>query len=134
MIIALGESIVAIGVGAGSLEHDFTFAATVTIAFAGVAALWWAYFDIIALAAERSLRLADELIRPALARDVFSYFHYPAILGIILYAVAAEKTVAHPEDPLSTPPAPHSGSGSRSSSCRRRSGAIACSAGSPGSA
>ncbi len=103
VIIALGESIVAIGVGAGSLEHDFTFAATVTIAFAGVAALWWAYFDIIALAAERSLRLADDLTRPALARDVFSYFHYPAILGIILYAVAAEKTVAHPEDPLSTP-------------------------------
>ncbi len=103
VIIALGESIVAIGVGAGSLDHDFTFAATVTIAFAGVAALWWAYFDIIALAAERSLRLADDLTRPALARDVFSYFHYPAILGIILYAVAAEKTVAHPEDPLSTP-------------------------------
>ncbi len=90
VIIALGESIVAIGVGAGSLEHDVTFAATVTIAFAGVAALWWAYFDIIALAAERSLRLADEITRPALARDVFSYFHYPAILGIILYAVAAE--------------------------------------------
>jgi low temperature requirement protein LtrA len=103
VIIALGESIVAIGVGAGALEHDFTFAATVTIAFAGVAALWWAYFDIVALAGERSLRLADEIRRPRLARDVFSYFHYPAILGIILYAVAAEKAVAHPEDPLSTP-------------------------------
>ncbi len=103
VIIALGESIVAIGVGAGALEHDLTFALTVTIAFAGVAALWWAYFDIIALAAERSLRLADEITRPALARDVFSYFHYPAILGIILYAVAAEQTVAHPEDPLSGP-------------------------------
>ena len=103
VIIALGESIVAIGVGAAALEHDFTFAAAVTIAFAGVAALWWAYFDIIALAAERSLRLADEITRPRLARDVFSYFHYPAILGIILYAVAAEAAVAHPEDPLSTP-------------------------------
>jgi low temperature requirement protein LtrA len=103
VIIALGESIVAIGVGAAQLGHDFTFAVAVTIAFAGVAALWWAYFDIIALAAERSLRLADEVTRPRLARDVFSYFHYPAILGIILYAVAAETTVAHPEDPLSRP-------------------------------
>ena len=101
VIIALGESIVAIGVGAAGLEHDLTFALAVVIAFAGVAALWWSHFDFSAVAAERALRRADPVRRAPLARDVYSYFHYPAILGIVFYAVAAEKTVAHPDEPLS---------------------------------
>ena len=39
--------------------------------------------------------------RAPLARDVFTYFHYPGVLGIILYAVAAERTLEHPDEPLS---------------------------------
>ena len=101
VIIALGESIVAIGVGATGIPHDLTFAVAVVIAFAGVVALWWSHFDFSAVAAERALRRADPVRRAPLARDVYSYFHYPAILGIVFYAVAAEKTVAHPEEPLS---------------------------------
>jgi low temperature requirement protein LtrA len=101
VIIALGESIVAIGVGTAHLERDATYALSVLVAFAGVAALWWAYFDFTALAAERTLRRASAEIRGPLARDVFTYFHYPVVLGIILYAVAAKKTLEHPLDPLS---------------------------------
>ena len=59
VIIALGESIVAIGVATSHLERDATFALSVVVAFAGVAALWWSYFDFTALAAERSLRRAS---------------------------------------------------------------------------
>ena len=59
VIIALGESIVAIGVGAAEEPRDATFALAVTIAFAGVAALWWSYFDFFALGAERALRFAE---------------------------------------------------------------------------
>lgn len=101
MIIALGESIVAIGVGAAGVAHDLTFAVAVLIAFTGVAALWWSHFDFNAVAAERALRRADPVRRAPLARDLYSYFHYAAILGIVLYAVAAEKTIAHPDEPLS---------------------------------
>jgi low temperature requirement protein LtrA len=101
VIIALGESIVAIGIATSGLERDATYALSVTVAFAGVAALWWAYFDFVAVAAERSLRLASRAARGPLARDVFTYFHYPVVLGIILYAVAAKKTLEHPLDPLS---------------------------------
>ena len=101
VIIALGESIVAIGLGTANLERDWTFAAAVVIAFAGVAALWWAYFDFTATAAERSLRRASPGARGPLARDVFTFFHYPMVLGIILYAVAAKKTLADPSKPLS---------------------------------
>jgi low temperature requirement protein LtrA len=101
VIIALGESIVAIGIGTANLERDLTFAAAVAIAFAGVAALWWAYFDFTATAAERSLRRASAEARGPLARDVFTFFHYPIVFGIILYAVAAKKTLAGPSEPLS---------------------------------
>jgi low temperature requirement protein LtrA len=103
VIIALGESIVAIGVATAGLDRDATYAVSVVIAFAGVAALWWAYFDFTAVAAERSLRRVSGLERTTLARDVFTYFHYPLVLGIILYAVAAKKTLEHPLDPLSKP-------------------------------
>jgi low temperature requirement protein LtrA len=100
VIIALGESIVAIGVGTAGLTRDATYAVSVVVAFAGVAALWWAYFDFTAIAAERALRRASPRARALLARDVFTYFHYPVVLGIILYAVAAKKTLEHPLDPL----------------------------------
>ena len=101
VIIALGESIVAIGIGTSELERDATYALSVVVAFAGVAALWWAYFDFTAVAAERALRRASPEARGPVARDVFTFFHYPVVLGIIFYAVAAKKTLEHPLDPLS---------------------------------
>jgi low temperature requirement protein LtrA len=101
VIIALGESIVAIGIATSGLERDATYALSVTVAFAGVAALWWAYFDFVVVAAARSLRRASGAARGPLARDVFTFFHYPVVLGIILYAVAAKKTLEKPLDPLS---------------------------------
>ena len=101
VIIALGESIVAIGVATAKLERGWAFAAEIAIAFAGVAALWWSYFDFTAIAAERSLKRAPPEARAPLARDVFTFFHYPIVLGIILYAVAAKKTLADPGEPLS---------------------------------
>jgi low temperature requirement protein LtrA len=102
VIIALGESVVAIGVSAESLPRDWTFFATVSIAFAFVAALWWSYFDFPALAAARSLRFARPEKRAPLARDLFTFFHFPNVLGIIYIAVAAKKALAHPSDPLTS--------------------------------
>jgi low temperature requirement protein LtrA len=102
VIIALGESIVAIGLGASHLERGTLFAATVAVAFGGVAVLWWAYFDFLALGAERTLARTPVAKRGPLARDVYSFCHFGFVLGIIFYAVAAKKTLEHPEDPLST--------------------------------
>jgi low temperature requirement protein LtrA len=101
VIIALGESIVAIGVGAEADPRNLTFAIAVLIAFACVAALWWAYFDFASTGAERALRFAEPRRRGPLARDVFTLFHYPQILGIIFVAVAAKEVLAHPVEPLS---------------------------------
>jgi low temperature requirement protein LtrA len=101
IIIALGESIVAMGVGAADLERDLTFAFAAIVAFVGAAIIWWAYFDIPARAADRILHALPPEKRAPHARDVFSFFHYPMVLGIIFFAVAAKKTLEHPGDPLS---------------------------------
>jgi low temperature requirement protein LtrA len=105
IIIALGESIVAIGVGAKSgLTVGVATAAVLGIAL--VAALWWIYFDVVALVAGRRLARATpgrELNE--MARDSYSYLHLPMVAGIVLVAVALKKTLAHVDDPLNTVPA-----------------------------
>jgi low temperature requirement protein LtrA len=100
IIIALGESIVAIGVGA---EHgvDAGVVAAAVLGVAVAAALWWLYFDIVALVAERRLSNAAEgRERNEIARDSFSYLHFPMVAGIVLLALGLKKTLEHVEDPL----------------------------------
>ncbi len=105
VIIALGESIVAIGIGA---EGDLT-AGVVAAASFGVmvaAAMWWLYFDVVALAAERRLSDAEPgRERNTIARDSFSYLHLPMVAGIVLLALGLKKTLEHVEDPLKLVPA-----------------------------
>ena len=103
VIIALGESLVAIGIGAADANRDATLAATILVAFLGVAALWWAYFDFVAGAVEQALNQRSGRERGHAARDVFTFAHFPLIAGIVLFAVAAKKVVAHSGDPLSGP-------------------------------
>jgi low temperature requirement protein LtrA len=101
VIIALGESIVAVGVAAVGLERDARFALAVTVAFAGTAAVWWAYFSFVQLAAERALHAVAPEERGPFARDVYTFLHYPIVLGIVFLAVAGKKTLAAPAEPLS---------------------------------
>jgi low temperature requirement protein LtrA len=101
IIIALGESIVAIGSGLVGHTRDAAFALSLAVAFAGVAAIWWAYFDFTAAVMARTLRNQSPERRGPMARDIFTFCHYPIVLGIIFFAVAAKKTVAQPGEPLS---------------------------------
>jgi low temperature requirement protein LtrA len=101
VIIALGESIVAVGLAAEGLPEDTVYALAVTVALAGAAAAWWAYFDFVQIATERALGRAGEATRGGIARDVYSLFHYPIVLGIVFLAVAAKKTLSAPSEPLS---------------------------------
>ena len=104
MIIALGESIVAIGAGAGfELETGEVIAAV--LAITAVASLWWAYFDIVAIVAERRLTEAPPGEQAPLARDSYSYLHFPMIAGIVLLAVGLKKTELAVDEPLKTVPA-----------------------------
>jgi low temperature requirement protein LtrA len=104
VIIALGESIVALGLGA---TNDLS-AGVVTAAFLGLAvafALWWAYFDVVAIVAERRLRETTGDAQLRMARDSYSYLHLPMVAGIVLFAVGVKKTLGHIGDPLEVVPA-----------------------------
>jgi low temperature requirement protein LtrA len=105
VIIALGESIVAIGVGAEeAVDAGIVVAAALGIVVA--AALWWLYFDIVALVAERRLSNAEPgREQNGIARDSFSLLHFPMVAGIVLVALGMKKTLEHVEDPLKLVPA-----------------------------
>ena len=101
IILALGESIVVLGIGS---EVDLT-AGVVTAAVLGIAlasALWWIYFDVVSLVNARRLMDADEgRTRNALARDSYSFIHFPMVAGIVLAALGLEETIAHVDDSFS---------------------------------
>jgi low temperature requirement protein LtrA len=79
IIIALGESIVAIGVGASGLALGAGVVLAAVLGVALAAALWWAYFDLLMLVAERRLFAAKGEERARLARDAYPYLHLPMV-------------------------------------------------------
>jgi low temperature requirement protein LtrA len=105
VIIALGESIVAIGVGAMDVTLTVGVVAAASLAVVSLAALWWAYFDVYAVMGERELRAVSGAARVRFARDHYSYLHLPMIAGVVLFALGLKKTVEHVDEPLETVPA-----------------------------
>jgi low temperature requirement protein LtrA len=105
VIIALGESIVAIGVGAsGNLDLGIGSAAVLGVFLA--AALWWAYFDVVALISARRLGEAEPgRVQNELARDSYSYIHLLMVAGIVLVAFGMKVTIGHHGDELAYVPA-----------------------------
>jgi len=103
VILALGESIVALGVGAEvDLDAPVVIAAVLGVALA--CAFWWIYFDIVALVTARRLELATAgPERNSLARDSYSYLHFTMVAGIILTALAMHEVLAHVDEPLDVP-------------------------------
>jgi low temperature requirement protein LtrA len=105
VIIALGESIVAVGGGASGLKLGAGVVLAALLGMVVAAGLWWTYFDLVALAAERRLTRARGSERAALARDSYSYLHLPMVAGIVLVALGVKKVLADFGDPLGTIPA-----------------------------
>jgi low temperature requirement protein LtrA len=93
VIIAIGESIVAIGVGV-TAEVDAGIVAAAIAGTVVAAGLWWLYFDVVALVAQRRLATATPgREQNAMARDSYSYLHYPMVAGIVLVALGMKKTI-----------------------------------------
>ena len=94
IIIALGESIVAVGVGvSGKLSTPIILASVLGIALAG--AMWWIYFDVTSLAAERSFAAASGEAQARMARDAYSFIHLPMVAGIVLGALGLKKVLGY---------------------------------------
>jgi low temperature requirement protein LtrA len=92
VLIALGESIIAIGVGAGlQLTTGVVIGALLGVAV--VSALWWLYFDVAAILARTRLARAAGVEQARLARDAYSYLHLPLVAGIVFFAFGLETTL-----------------------------------------
>ena len=105
IILALGESVIALGVGA-EVELDSTVALVGALGIGLTSALWWIYFDVVAIVTARRLeQAAPGLERNRLARDSYSYLHFPMAAGIVLSALAFEEAVPHGGEPFEAVPA-----------------------------
>ena len=98
VIVALGESIVAIGVGVTGDPISAPVIVASVLGLTVAACVWWAYFDVVAIVTERILRRADGEERARLARDAYSYLHFPMIAGIILMALGLKKVLEYVGD------------------------------------
>jgi low temperature requirement protein LtrA len=98
VLIALGESLIAVGVGVGHLPVTVPIVAGALLGMAVSVALWWAYFDVVAPVAERVLRERRGIDRVRLARDSYTYLHFPMVAGVIYLALGLKKVAQYVGD------------------------------------
>ncbi|WP_410811082.1 low temperature requirement protein A [Micromonospora sp. 067-2] len=94
LIIALGESVISVGVGGNLLlgkEVTWSAVAAATLGIVFTAALWWAHFDFVGPAARIALHAAEGGPRVAMARDAYAYLYLPMIAGVILFSIGSEE-------------------------------------------
>jgi low temperature requirement protein LtrA len=95
IILAIGESIVAIGVGAAGHPISAPLLAAGVLGIVAALCLWWLYFDVVSRAAEHRLRDAQGQARVRMALEAYTYGHFPIVAGIIVGAVGVEGVLAH---------------------------------------
>jgi low temperature requirement protein LtrA len=104
ILIALGESIISIGVGVG-FELGTGVIVGAALGIVVVSTLWWLYFDVAAIFARRRLMQAEGVELHRLALHAYSYLHLPMVAGIVLFALGLETTLHHVGEALATVPA-----------------------------
>jgi low temperature requirement protein LtrA len=104
ILIALGESIIAIGVGAG-LELVPKVLVGAGLGIVVISALWWLYFDVAAIFQRMRLSQATGVEQARLALNSFSYLHLPMVAGIVLFSFGLEDALHHIDEELETVPA-----------------------------
>jgi low temperature requirement protein LtrA len=98
LIVALGESIVAMGIGIGDYPLTWPVVAAAVTGLAVTSGLWWLYFDLSALHGEHALASCEPEERAAMARDAYSYLHLPILAGVILLALGFKKALEYVSD------------------------------------
>jgi low temperature requirement protein LtrA len=94
LLVALGESILAVGVTFSNEPWSAAAVAAFVLGFTGTVALWWLYFSRQAEAGATTIAESDEAAR--LGRAGYAYAHAIMVAGVIVVAVGIEQTVAHP--------------------------------------
>jgi low temperature requirement protein LtrA len=98
LIIALGESIVAIGVGVAALPISWAVVGATALGLTVSAGLWWIYFDVTAIHAEHAFATAEPARQVRLARDAYTYLHFPLMAGVVLLALGLKKVLEYVGD------------------------------------
>lgn len=98
VIVALGESIVAIGVGVAERPISGPIIAASALGLLLASAMWWAYFDVSALQGEHALGSEPVETRPRLARNAYSFAHLPIMVSIVLVALGLKKVLEYVSD------------------------------------
>ena len=100
LIVAFGESVVAVGIGIGDIAVDAAVLASVLLGLALASALWWVYFGNEDERAVEVLRRASERHRGSLALNAYFYAFIPMLLGIVVVAAGIVLSVGHLGNPL----------------------------------
>jgi len=98
VIVALGESLVAIGVGVAAQPVSVPVIAASLFGIVVLVSLWWMYFDVVAHVAEGVLAAAQGQERSRLARDSYTYLHFPIVASIIFVALGMKKVLEYVSD------------------------------------
>ena len=98
IIVALGESIVAIGVGVAKEPISWVIIVGSVLGLLLSSAMWWAYFDVSALLGEHALATEPVETRARLARNAYSLAHLPLMLGIVLAALGLKEVLLYVSD------------------------------------
>jgi len=105
IIIALGEAIVEIGLGAAGLQLDAGIVIAALLGLTVAACIWWSYFDWSMYVAQARLAEAAGVQRAGLARDLYAYLHLPMVAGIVLFAFGLHAVLSEIGGALATIPA-----------------------------
>lgn len=104
VIVALGESIVALGIGIAGQSMSWLVVLTALGGLLISGCLWWMYFTVVAERAEAALERATGRDRAALARDAYTFLHLPMVAGIVLLALGLKKAMTYVSDTAHYPP------------------------------
>jgi low temperature requirement protein LtrA len=105
LLIAIGESLGAIGFGARGTPLDTGEIVAAVLGLVVAASFWLAYFDFASTGIESLLRERRGTERIALARDAYTYWHLPMAGGILLFAFAMRTMLTHVASDLRLVPA-----------------------------
>src|SRR5919201_3401539 len=106
LLIAIGKSVVAVGIGLGTIDLPAGRIVTALIGMALAAALWWLYFNGEERRAETALGNAPPEKAPWLALNAFGYTFLPVLGGIVLTAAGMKLAVVRYQEPATTETAP----------------------------
>lgn len=101
IIVAIGESVVAIGLGLAGEKLTVPLIATVALGLCLAYVLWWAYFGIDDDRGEHALAAVPDRERSRPAVLAYGYALYPLLIGITITAAGISMTIAHGNEPAS---------------------------------